>query len=60
MAEAISAGQSFCRNMMYHQAEAFFAAEPVEWTGAVRRQPASAEISLTASAATIEALLAEK
>ncbi len=60
MAEAIPAGQSFCRKMMYHQVEAFFAAKPAEWTGAVRRRLASAEISLTASAAAIEALLAKK
>ena len=48
----------FCFQMMYGPYEAYFAARPGEWVGAVRAAPSSAKVTLEACAAAIEAFLA--
>ncbi len=44
--------------MSYRRAEAYFAADPNAWTGAVRHRPGSSRVTLAACVATMEALLA--
>jgi AMMECR1 domain-containing protein len=51
---------SFCYRMTYRPAEAFFAAEPSNWVGAVRVRPDSAAVSVQACAAAIEAMLSAR
>ncbi|MBN1943835.1 MAG: hypothetical protein JW849_11130 [Phycisphaerae bacterium] len=55
--DAVVAGKSFCRQMLYQTEEAYFAINPSAWRGGARREAESEEISLEACAATIEAML---
>jgi len=48
----------FCYQMIYKTPEVYFAENPAAWVGGVRGNPASADISLRACAAAIEAFLA--
>ena len=48
----------FCYQMIYKAPEVYFAETPAAWIGSVRRSPASADVSLRACAAAIEAFLA--
>jgi hypothetical protein len=48
----------FCRRMIIRRPEAYFAADPALWTGAVRIRPGGAAVSLTSASCALEALLA--
>lgn len=55
--EQLDGLQAFCQRMTYQPGEAYFAADPSEWVGAVRTDPASAQVDLASCAAVIECLL---
>jgi hypothetical protein len=44
--------------MIIRRPEAYFAADPALWTGAVRIRPGGAAVSLTSASCALEALLA--
>jgi len=56
--QRVLAARRFCCQMVYRSREAFFAADPDRWVGAVRVRADSAEVTLEACAAALEALLA--
>ena len=56
-ATSILAARRFCYRMMYKSRETYFLPATDNWVGGVRADPASAEISLDACAAAIEAFL---
>ncbi len=51
------AARRFCYQMMYKAHEAYFADRPEDWIGAVRARPGSANVTLRACAAALEAFL---
>ncbi len=53
---ALLDARGFCWRMLYRSGEAFFAADPADWTGAVRLGPAGAAVGVWPAAAAIEAL----
>jgi AMMECR1 domain-containing protein len=58
LARQLAEARSFCANMIYQPKEAYFAADPNAWAGAVRATPGSAAATAEACAAAIEALIA--
>jgi len=50
--------QVFCYQMMFKPHEAYFAADPNAWIGAVRAAPVSAKVTLPACVGALEAFLA--
>jgi len=57
LARQLAEARGFCANMIYQPREAYFAADPNTWVGAVRATPGSAAATAPACAATIEALI---
>jgi AMMECR1 domain-containing protein len=58
LARQLAEARGFCANMIYQPKEAYFAADPNTWAGAVRATPGSAAATAPACAAAIEALIA--
>ena len=56
-ARQLADARRFCANMIYQPREAYFAADPNSWAGAVRAAPGSAAATAPACAAAIEALI---
>jgi hypothetical protein len=54
----LAEARRFCYRMVYQPSEAYFAADPAAWRGAVRLVPGASLVSLPACAAGIEAALA--
>lgn len=54
----LPAARRFCLQLMYREAEAYFAKDPAAWTGAVRVSPAARDVSVESCAAAIEVFLA--
>jgi hypothetical protein len=59
MRTELLAARRFCWRMTYHPCEAYFAAHPEDWVGAVRVRPDASTVSVGACAAALEALLAD-
>ena len=59
LARQLAEARGFCANMIYQPREAYFAADPNTWAGAVRATPGSAATTAQSCAATIEALIAK-
>jgi len=57
LARQLADARRFCANMIYKPGEAYFAADPNTWTGAVRATPGSAATNAQSCAAAIEALI---
>jgi hypothetical protein len=57
LARQLAEARGFCANMIYQPREAYFAADPNSWTGAVRATPGSAAATAQSCAAAIEALI---
>jgi len=57
LARQLAEARGFCANMIYQPKEAYFAADPNTWAGAVRATPGSAAATAQSCAAAIEALL---
>jgi hypothetical protein len=57
LARQLAEARRFCANMIYQPKEAYFAADPNAWTGAVRATPGSAAATAQSCAAAIEALI---
>jgi len=57
LSAAITAGQTFCRQMLYRTEEAYFTPNSAARRGGVRREAESADVSLDACAGALEALL---
>jgi len=57
LARQLAEARGFCANMIYQPREAYFAADPNTWAGAVRASPGSAAATAPACAAAIEALI---
>jgi hypothetical protein len=57
LARQLAEARGFCANMIYQPREAYFAADPNSWAGAVRATPGSAATTAQSCAAAIEALL---
>jgi len=58
-AKDLAAARRFCYRMTFKSREAFFAAAPADWAGAVRASPESAKVTVEACAAAIEAFIAK-
>ncbi len=57
LARQLAEARGFCANMIYQPKEAYFAAAPNSWAGAVRATPGSAAATAETCAAAIDALL---
>jgi hypothetical protein len=57
LARQLAEARRFCANMIYQPKEAYFAADPNSWAGAVRATPGSAAATAQSCAAAIEALI---
>ena len=57
LARQLAEARGFCAYMIYQPREAYFAADPNSWAGAVRATPGSAAATAPACAAAIEALI---
>jgi hypothetical protein len=57
LARQLAEARGFCANMIYQPREAYFAADPNTWAGAVRATPGSAAATAQSCAAAIEALI---
>jgi len=57
LARQLAEARGFCANMIYQPKEAYFAADPNAWAGAVRATPGSAAATAQSCAAAIEALI---
>jgi len=58
LAKQFAEARTFCAHMVYQPKEAYFAADPNTWVGAVRATPGAAATTTSSCAAAIEALLA--